>query len=188
MEAAHRPKLVELIRRHARVAFIGAEIGVSNGKTSELLLRTFPKMVLVMVDTWMPPAQGSPYWLTGDTCARATREQQDDRYATAMHRTQKYQERRIVLRMPSTIAARHKDAPMLDFCFVDDDHSYEGCKASLEAWWPKVKDGGLFAAHDYGKPDKPGVTKAVDEFFGRLGLPFHHDETSVCWLVKSPNA
>lgn len=27
----------------------------------------------------------------------------------------------------------------LDFVFVDGDHSYKGCKADIEAWWPKLK-------------------------------------------------
>lgn len=59
--------------------------------------------------------------------------------------------------------------------FIDGDHSYEGCKADIEAWMPNVRDGGILAIHDYRKgalePDPngphpkpwPGVDSAVAE-------------------------
>jgi hypothetical protein len=49
----------------------------------------------------------------------------------------------------------------LDFVFIDADHSYEGVRRDLAAWWPKVKPTGVLAGHDY---DEKGVRKAVDEF------------------------
>ena len=57
----------------------------------------------------------------------------------------------------------------LDFVFVDGDHSYEGCKADIEAWWPKLKKGGIMSGDDYGHTYNPaegkyGVVEAVEEF------------------------
>jgi predicted O-methyltransferase YrrM len=70
------------------------------------------------------------------------------------------------------------NAPV-DMVFVDADHSYEGCRADIEAWIPNLKAGGILAVHDYRKdeafaqPDDgrkrphpmawPGVDRAVDE-------------------------
>lgn len=36
----------------------------------------------------------------------------------------------------------------LRFCFIDADHTYEGCKKDVEAWAPHVEVGGVLAFHD----------------------------------------
>ncbi len=58
----------------------------------------------------------------------------------------------------------------LDFVYIDARHDYAGVMEDLVAWYPKLKDGGILAGHDY-IPDqiKPvegdfGVQKAVLEF------------------------
>jgi predicted O-methyltransferase YrrM len=75
-------------------------------------------------------------------------------------------------------ASKFKDGS-IDFLFLDADHRYSGVIRDLEAWFPKVKQGGIFAGHDYsGKVYFPesiekdvengihnGVNKAVTEFF-----------------------
>jgi len=85
-------------------------------------------------------------------------------------------------------AAEHTDHEY-DFVFLDADHSYEGCKADIEAWSPKVKPGGWLGGHDYQNPNFPkfGVTKAVDEFVSRSGLTLDLGE-NYCWFVKIPGS
>ncbi|MCA4916759.1 MAG: macrocin-O-methyltransferase, partial [Phenylobacterium sp.] len=41
---------------------------------------------------------------------------------------------------------------------------YAPTKAALEALWPKVSRGGVVLFDEYGIPDWPGETQAVDEF------------------------
>ena len=53
----------------------------------------------------------------------------------------------------------------LDFVFIDASHEYEDVIADINSWYPKVKEGGVIAGHDY--PHWPGVKKAVDEYFKR---------------------
>lgn len=62
-----------------------------------------------------------------------------------------------------------------DMVFVDGDHSYEHCKADIEAWLPLIEPGGILAVHDFLKSDLqpdpngphpmpwPGVDRAVQE-------------------------
>jgi predicted O-methyltransferase YrrM len=78
----------------------------------------------------------------------------------------------------------HGDSPRIglewqfgkvDMVFIDGDHSYEGCRADIEAWLPRVRDFGFISVHDYRKSDLapdpngphpmpwPGVDQAVDE-------------------------
>ena len=75
-------------------------------------------------------------------------------------------------------SVREDDRERLHMVFVDGNHSYEGCKADIEAWLPNLVEGGIIAVHDYEKHklDDPvqkikgwgGVDKAVDELL--LGM------------------
>ena len=67
------------------------------------------------------------------------------------------------------------ESEVFDVIFLDGDHSYEGVKRDLNAWWPKLKSGGLFCGDDYhhasnfmspGNTDEGqyGVVEAVEEF------------------------
>ena len=48
------------------------------------------------------------------------------------------------------------------FLYIDTAHEYEHVIKEIDAWYPKVKLGGIIAGHDY---FTPGVNKAVNEFF-----------------------
>ena len=65
----------------------------------------------------------------------------------------------------------------IDFLFIDGDHRYEGIKKDLQLWFPKIKNGGIIAGHDYEEPSC-GVKRAVDEYFG-FGAQSY---TGGCWI------
>ena len=46
--------------------------------------------------------------------------------------------------------------------FVDHGLDYETYKATIAAWRPKLREGGILCGHDY-QPAWPGVVQAVDE-------------------------
>lgn len=50
----------------------------------------------------------------------------------------------------------------IHFCFIDAGHSYNAVKLDLQAWYPKMKKGGVFCGHDWFSGE--GVRKAVMEF------------------------
>lgn len=56
----------------------------------------------------------------------------------------------IVHQMCSYNAAEIFPSGVVDFVFIDADHSYNGVKKDFEAWFTKVKTGGYFAFHDVG--------------------------------------
>jgi hypothetical protein len=64
----------------------------------------------------------------------------------------------------------------IDTLFIDGDHSYEGCKTDIEAWYPHMKSDGVILFHDCDETS-PGVVKAVEEFAQEHDL--------IVW--KSPN-
>lgn len=58
----------------------------------------------------------------------------------------------------------------IDFLYIDGDHRYDAVVRDIRNFVPFVREGGVFAFHDY-KPGKDGVRRAVDE----LVAP-HHDK------------
>ena len=72
------------------------------------------------------------------------------------------------VRLLSIEAAKQYEDNSLDVVFIDADHSYKSVMEDLQAWYPKVKPGGVIAGHDFSFDPNfahPGVTRAVLEFF-----------------------
>lgn len=68
----------------------------------------------------------------------------------------------------------------LDFVYIDDDHSYEGCRDSINAWKDSVKRGGLIGGHDY---QMEPVRHAVKDFVDATGWPSYQSEWD-WWVVR----
>lgn len=64
-----------------------------------------------------------------------------------------------------------------DFIYIDAWHTYESVTKDLIAWWPKLKDGGLFCGDDYmlahDHPEsKFEVVEAVEDFFNTKKISY----------------
>ncbi len=151
---------------------IGAEIGVFRGRTSRTLLATRGALTLYMVDSWATTPADAAYARSGDFHSKLSQDEQDAHFEAAKQNVAFAHKRAIILRAPSLLAAATIADASLDFAFIDADHSYEGCKADINAWWPKIKKGGFLSGHDYENPDYPlfGVKRAVDEFSSKVEL------------------
>jgi hypothetical protein len=68
-------------------------------------------------------------------------------------------------RKESVEAARECRDNIFDFIFIDAGHYYEDVLSDLNAWYPKLKEGGIISGHDYFTRVHPGVKYAVDDFF-----------------------
>ena len=162
----------------------GAEIGVDSGDTSAFLLRRFPRLRLFMVDPWVQPDKSSEYFRSADGCARQSQACFDRAFATAMRQTHFARRRRIVIRMPSPAAAK-MISHYLDFVYIDAEHTYSGCLADMDAWYPKLHPGGILCGHDYNyRSPRFAVPKAVDEFAKEHGLKIEVGKGSVWWARK----
>ena len=53
------------------------------------------------------------------------------------------------IREASVRAAERFEDGSLSFVFIDGAHEHGAVAQDLEAWWPKVAVGGIFAGHDY---------------------------------------
>ena len=70
----------------------------------------------------------------------------------------------------------------LDFVFIDAGHLTHEVLADMEAWYPKVKRGGIFSGHDYFPGSWDSVVNAVHEWMG--DRKFHVQEG--CWIYQKP--
>lgn len=75
----------------------------------------------------------------------------------------------ILIQNSSLVEATYWEDESIDVLLVDADHSYEAVRADIEAWWPKVRKGGIVFFHDYEKKqiEDNGVEEAVEESRGR---------------------
>jgi predicted O-methyltransferase YrrM len=127
----------------------GAEIGVMKGNFSATILREWGGRELLSVDPWLAVPEN----------------EQHARQVLAA-----FGERSRILAMTSVEAAAQVEDGALDFAYIDARHDYDSVRQDLEAWFPKIRPGGILAGHDY---PEPGVRAAVDEFFGARGLAVH---------------
>lgn len=89
----------------------------------------------------------------------------------------------------SLIAAARFGSASCDFVLLDGSHDYVSVLADLDAWWPKVKSGGVIAGDDY---RKQGVFDAVTDFFEHYKVESHGGKRPddkgrmKCWKVEKP--
>ncbi len=85
----------------------------------------------------------------------------------------------------------------LDFVYLDAKHDGGSVTADLEAWWPTIKPGGVFAGHDYldgtiGNPPNEthfGVKSAVQAWVQKIGynlsdISVTDDGTYPTWFLR----
>lgn len=85
-----------------------------------------------------------------------------------------------VHQMDSAEAAEIFDDESVDFCFVDASHVAEDVRRDIEAWWPKIKSGGVLGGHDYTFDSVRGV---VDIFVQTHQLKLILSQDKQCWKV-----
>jgi predicted O-methyltransferase YrrM len=83
-----------------------------------------------------------------------------DTFAEFKKNTAKYKDLIIPHRGESQDLAGRFNA-RVDFLFIDGDHSYEGVRADVDSWFPKLKPGALVLFHDVGWAK--GVQQVVAE-------------------------
>lgn len=166
----------------------GVEVGVHRGELSAALLAYFKDLTLYMVDSWTTHDKSSPYRKSGDGLSKLSNDQQVENAVAARKAVEFAGSRARIMWMQSHVAASAFNGQRVSFVFIDADHSYEGVKADLEAWYPIVERGGLICGHDYLHKREIrngafGVKRAVDEFAVKHGLDVKVHGT-VWWATK----
>jgi len=89
----------------------------------------------------------------------------------------------IPIQSTSILAAEQFEDNSIDFLHIDASHDYENVIADINAWYPKVKPGGMITGDDY---LWPGVKKAVNEYFKDKTVitPYYDNLGGIVWFHK----
>ncbi len=172
----------------------GVEIGVQAGEFSKTIRTTWKGKFLHLVDRWKyDPGYNDIANLSDDDQKKLyfkVVEMFADDPSVMIHR------------MDSLVASESFPDNYFDWIYIDADHSYTGCKADLNAWYPKLKPGGIFAGHDFldgvYEAGDFGVKSAVEEFikdkniqlnltFGDAINSWYFEKNSAVVLNNYPN-
>jgi hypothetical protein len=172
----HRVDLNKLLPENP----VTCELGVAEGYFSEHMLRDWNSSHHYAVDNWgtLP--------VTGD--GAFPQDWHNANYEKSMAKLNPYGDRVTVLRGLTWRMAQSVKDGSLDLVYLDAAHYYEAVKQDLEAWYSKVKPGGIVAGHDFVNPAY-GVLQAVSEFANRLSIkvhviPEHHESDAGFWFYK----
>lgn len=165
-----RDELGEFLNQNGLLG-VGLEVGSLSGEFARTIMSRWKGRQLIMLDPWCrqpsdvykEPVNDTDWSSCMGSCEQLQRE---------------YRERIQLLRDYSPQAAAYFESGTLDFVYLDGNHSHEAVSADLRAWWPKVKNGGLFGGHDYRNdtvwPQNCEVKRAVSEWCSEMGLQLPH--------------
>lgn len=133
---------------------VGIEIGTCRAESTAYLLEKCPNIQRIFTI--------DPYQAYQDWNGEITQDDVDRFMDAAKKNLEPYGDRARMIRETSTQAVSNFTDTLVDFIFVDGDHSYEATLADCEAYYPFLKPGGFFCGHDYSSID--AVYRAVNDF------------------------
>lgn len=179
--------------------FQAVEVGTHRGDFARTFLDSWQGDMLYCVDPWEQDMKGYEY----QQSFLENSEGREADYEAACSLLAPYMAagRCQLLRMTSLDAATRFDDGTIDFVYLDGDHSTAAVYSDLQAWWPKVAEGGYIGGHDIIMPNEidglwaPGIQQAVMPFLALhqgkpLTLLFVPEQDGMTWsfLIKKEKA
>jgi hypothetical protein len=149
------------------------EVGVREGGNFENLIKCNPELA-VAVDCWEEVQDKPEYNDIG-----LSQIMLDDQYQRVVDKFGSLPNVSIVRNFSIESAEMFPDG-YFDYVYIDSAHTYDEVVKDINAWYPKVKKGGILAGHDYfpdtriWRGDPCGVYQAVNEFAEKNNLEVDH--------------
>lgn len=172
----HRIELVSLLPKNP----VTCEVGVAEGFFSRDICEQWKPSEHYLVDNW-----GHIPGVTGD--GSSPQEWHNDNFNKAQELLLPYPCCNWIVGISWVRSDKIYDNS-LDIVYLDAAHYYEAVKKDLEAYYPKVKPGGVIAGHDYLNMAY-GVNQAVQEFAAKIGVEIHtihenHPDNASFYFIK----
>jgi hypothetical protein len=164
--------MIAHLKSLGRGHLVGAEIGVAVGDNAASIVRELPMKMLYLIDPYVPYFDMKEY-----SVVHSINLKKDFDVQIAFKMAKKRLEGCPVtfIKEASQEAAKHIPE-MLDFVYIDGNHSYSFALGDLRNYWPLVKEsGGVIGGHDYGRKS---VEDAVNDFA---------DENNLAYRVRLPD-
>ena len=163
--------MVEFIKkRYGDKGLIGCEVGVYQGEHAKIMLERLNIYQLVLIDPYLPFKDVGIDVDPSET------------FKIAENAVAPYKDKVCFTKFRSIDAAKTLANESLDFCYIDANHEYDYVKQDIEAYYPKVKAGGVLGGHNFEFMCQ-GVIRAVSEFILATGLSLYV-ESHDWWVIK----
>jgi predicted O-methyltransferase YrrM len=129
-----------LIPHFGEKSIVGVEIGVLGASGTVAMLNRMPNLKLYAVDPWK-------HYEGKNFEAERDQEYHDLNYKESLHRLKEFEDRVIVCRMTSD-EFFNAMLEMVDFCWIDGDHSEDQVRKDIQQWKTRIKPGGIIGGHD----------------------------------------
>ena len=166
------------------------EIGVHEGKFSELLLNKFQPQKMYLVDPWKYESDFiyKKALYGGNFSSLEGQKILDDRYEKVKLKFQKQIKSGQIslIRKSSDEVFKLFEDNFFDFIYIDGNHTFEYVKADIANSLKKIKDEGVIICDDYGNIGwwKNGVSKAVNQLCNQNIVKKIFVKNSQCVLKK----
>jgi tetratricopeptide (TPR) repeat protein len=156
---------------------VGIEIGLSAGHTTKHLFDNISGLKLYGID----PYPDYIDWNGDDLDV----DRQKSAYDEFLENTDDFKDSLTHYKLFSDEAAKEIEDNSCDFVFIDGLHTYSQVLKDCSNFYAKIKDGGLFAGHDYNAI--PDVNRAVNDFASAVGATIMQTENDVWYWFKPKN-
>lgn len=178
-EIDHRDNIAHWLNQHGLTG-TAAEVGVMHGGYSKHVLKDWKGQKYYMIDLW----------------ERQDKEIYRERTSDINYDVKYHEAKRVADADPRVFMLRGMSVDMapilpdnsLDWVWIDANHSYKAVLEDMDAYFPKVRPGGLFSGHDYGWdtnwPHWCEVKPAVDRWMFEHDIPFWLSKDFSWWAIK----
>jgi len=141
-----------------------AEIGAEGGNFAKRILKMNNPKELYLIDCWENQSED----IYGNDPANNSKEVKDAQYRNVVEKFWHDRNVYVIKRYSKDAAPLFADG-YFDWVYIDANHLQ--ARQDIEAWWPKVKSGGIICGHDYTMcGDYITVKRDVDEFVAEHNL------------------
>lgn len=169
MTITSRIHLVELMK-HLNLPLIAVEAGVAEGRLSRNFIEWGIEK-LYLIDIWetVPFIKG---------CGSFEQSWHDSNFESVMKLKNEYPEKVEMLKGFSYKMADKIEDESCGLIYIDGDHSYEGARADIDSFWPKLVKGGIMCFHDAAN-DAYGIKNALHDFTKGVGINMLYEDGAV---------
>lgn len=158
----------------------GVEVGCAFGGHARQILSKWEGKRLFMVDPWLLQ-DASVYREKIDNVPY------DGWFMDCLRVCKDFSGRASLIRDFSVEAAKLFGPRVFDFVYIDGNHSAEAVTDDANAWFPKIRSGGVIAFHDFYDDTNPPhfcqVKSAITAWAKSKNLEFHVTDCSTCWIT-----